>query len=148
MDSGYVKGETACITASKEPLETARQNIVLNRFQNPETYPQVWKGDNQSQRSCGTLQHCVRDHVTHDGRSCGKLQHGDLDHDMLERSCGKLQQDNAQGAVLDSAGGTAGKWFEELREICNKRLKSNYRRPGWTTITCKSQIMGTLRKFS
>ena len=31
---------------------------------------------------------------------------------------------------------------------CNKKLNSNYRRPGWTTITCKSQIMGTLKKSS
>ena len=30
----------------------------------------------------------------------------------------------------------------------NERLKSNYRRPGWTTIICKSQIMGTLRRSS
>ena len=28
----------------------------------------------------------------------------------------------------------------------NERLKSNYKRPGWTTFTCKSQIMCTLRK--
>ena len=29
----------------------------------------------QPVRTCGKLQHCVHDHVTHDGRSCGKLQH-------------------------------------------------------------------------
>ena len=84
-----------------------RQDIVQTRVQKPETYSQVWKGDNQSQRSCGKLQHCAHDHVMHQ-RSCGKLQHCAHDHVMHQRSCGKLLQDNAQGAVLDSSKGTAG----------------------------------------
>ena len=52
------------------------QDSVQNRVQNPETHPQVWKGDNQSQMSGEKLQHCVHDRVTHEGRSCGKLQAG------------------------------------------------------------------------
>ena len=31
---------------------------------------------------------------------------------------------------------------------CSERLRSNYRRPGWTTTTCTSQIMGMLRNSS
>ena len=31
---------------------------------------------------------------------------------------------------------------------CNERFQSNFRRAGWTTITCKSQITSTMRKSS
>ena len=141
MDS--VSAEGAAGNCRRNSVEGAagncRQDNVYKTVQNSKTYSQVWKGDNQSQRSCGKLQHCAHDHVTHDGRSCGDLQ-----------------QDNAQGAVPDSSQGpreTAGRtqakatWLK-VRSVsgnCNERLKSNCRRP---TTTCKSQIMGTLRKSS
>ena len=52
----------------------------------------------------------------------------------------------------ETAGRTQSKatWLKVQRGAgnCNKRLNSNYRQPGWTTITCKSQVMGTLRKSS
>ena len=70
----------------KEPRELAVRTVSKADSKNPETNSQVWKGDNQSQRSCGKVQQCADDHVTHDGRSCGLLQ-----------------QDNAQGPVLDSS---------------------------------------------
>ena len=73
--------KTAGKTLSKEPRETSSRVLSKTESTNPETSSQVWKSDNQSQRSCGKLQHCAHDHVMHD------------------RSCGKLQQDNAQGVV-------------------------------------------------
>ena len=92
MDSGSVEGAAG----------NCRQDIVQNRVQNPETYSQVWNGDNQSRRSCGKLQHCVHDHVTHDGRSCEKQQHCAHDYVMHESSCGKLQQDSAGRGKLQA----------------------------------------------
>ena len=61
-------------TVSKEPWGTAGRTLFKTDSKTPKTYSQVWKGDNQSRRSCGKLQHCDHDHVTHDGRSCCKLQ--------------------------------------------------------------------------
>ena len=52
-----------------------RRDIVQNRLQNPETCSQVWKGDNQSQRSCGELQRdCVQGNMPKSSGGCGKLQ--------------------------------------------------------------------------
>ena len=58
---------------------------------------------------------------------------GNCRQNSVEGAAGNCRQDSAQGAVLDSSKGVVGN--------CNKRLKSNYRRPGWTTTTCKSQNM-------
>ena len=108
-------------TVSKEPRETAGRTLSKTDSKTPKTYSQVWKGGNQSRRSCG-----------------------------------KLQRRNAQGSVPDSSEGpreTAGRtqakatWLK-VRSVagnCNERLKSNNRRP---TKTCKSQMMGALRKSS
>ena len=105
MDSGSVKGAAGnCRRNSVEGAAgNCRQDIVQNRVQNPKTYSQVWKGDNQSRRSYGKLQHCDHDHVTHDGRSCGKLQ-----------------RDNAQGALPDSS--------EVPRETAGRTVQGNMAR--------------------
>ena len=62
-----------------------RQDTVQNSVQNTETHSQVLKGDNQSQRSCGKLQHCAHDHVMHE-MSCGNLQHCVHDH-VMHKGC-------------------------------------------------------------
>ena len=85
------------------------------------------------------LQHCAHDQVVHD-RSCGKLQH--CAHDHVIHGMGVRETD---GRTLSKA--TCQK-DQRLRETATKKLKSNFRRPGWTTITCQSQIVGTLRKSS
>ena len=66
MDSGSVDGAAGnCRQNSVEGAAgNCRQDIVQNRVRNPETHSQVWKGDIQSQRSCGKLHHCVHDDVT------------------------------------------------------------------------------------
>ena len=46
LDSVLVKGAAG----------NCERDIVLNRVPNPETFSQVLRGDNQSQRGCGKLQ--------------------------------------------------------------------------------------------
>ena len=100
-----------------------RRDTVQNRAQNPETCSQVSKGDNQSHRGCGALQRSIA------RAPCLKVQRvvGNCSGTMSKATCVKIQ-------------GVVGN--------CNERLRFNFRRPGWTTVTCTSQIMGTLRKFS
>ena len=45
--------EIAGRTVSKEPQETAGRTLSKTVSQKPKMYSQVWKGDNQSERSCG-----------------------------------------------------------------------------------------------
>ena len=84
-----------------------RQDIVQNRVQ---TYERVL---NQSQRVAGNCNGalpkapCLTVHKEPRETACGTLS---------KATCLKVQ-------------GVAGN--------CNERLKSNYRRPDWTTITCK-----------
>ena len=106
MDSGSVTG--AAENCRQNSVEAAagncRQDIVHNRVRNPEKYSQVWKGDNQSQKSCGKLQHCAHDRVMHE-RSCGKLQHCAHDHVVHVRVTGNCWQDTVQGNMPESSRG-------------------------------------------
>ena len=72
-----------------------RADFVQNRVQNPETCSQVWKGDNQSQRSCGKLQRCTAQGAMPDSsRSCGELQRDYVQSNIPKSSgsCWKLQR--------------------------------------------------------
>ena len=85
LDSGSVK----------EGAGNCERDIVQNRVQNPETCSQVWKGDNQSQRSCGKLQRSTAQGAMPDSsRGCGKLQRDYVQGNMPKssRGCGKLQR--------------------------------------------------------
>ena len=81
------------------------------------------------------------------GRTLSKTESQNPKHVL---KCGK--ENNCLEGVAGKGNGTKSKAtclrVKGVAANCNERLKSNCRRPGWTTITCKSQVMGTLRKSS
>ena len=95
----------------------------------------------QCQRSCGKLQHCVHDHACMKG---------------VARNCNRTMPKAPCLTVLKELGETAGTTLskatcQKVQGVAgnrNRRLKSNCRRPGWTTTIGKSQITGAFRKSS
>ena len=58
LDSGSVEGAAGNFRRNRVEgaAGNCRQDIVSKTVQNSKTYSQVWKGDNQSRRSCGKRQ--------------------------------------------------------------------------------------------
>ena len=124
---------------------------VSNTSENPQLDPGSVKG---------AAGNCERD-IVHKGakgnqETCSQVLERD---NQSQRSCGKLQRSTARAPCLPFFKGAAGNCVRNYVQYnmlkssrvagnCNERLTSNYRRPGGTTITCKSQITGTLRKSS
>ena len=127
LDPGSVKGAAGNCERDivhKGAEGNCRRDVVQNRGPNQESCSQVLKGDNQSQRSCGKLP-----------RSTARAPC----LPFFKGAAGNCVRNYVQCNMLKSS---------RVAGNCNKRLTSNYRRPGGTNITCKSQITGTLRKSS
>ena len=123
LDSGSVKGaaENFERDSVKGTAGNCERDSVQDRVQTQKRVLKCW---NETSSLNGVAGNCN-----------GQLPRAPVQKEPRETACGTMSK-----ATCLKVQGVAGN--------CDERLKSNYRRPGWTTITCKSKITGTLRKSS
>ena len=112
--------------SEKGAVGNCERDTVQKRVQNPETCSRLWKGDNQSQRSCGKLQRdYVQGNMLKSSVSCVKLQRKIgiqlqttwLDHHNLQGTVhGYVEKSlHESSSKVESNGGWWDVWLEDQR---------------------------------